>query len=284
MVVGRGPTLLADELFLDRRKHLQPLRQPGRIDPHVEIANIAVGVDDERRPRHSQESRADAPAADGNEGGNLEIGHLIRQFVGNHGAVAGVLDVGIRHVARVHVVAAAHVVCLARAHRSHERHVVHLLGHQRHVLADLDPIGAGRDRLEGAAGRRPWLEIPDVHGAGAASHPKENGRLVPLLQVSGIGEDRVGKGRRRGGEGRCARDMAHEVSAAHPVNETAGGGHGGNPQGWTRVRGAVGRLSWGRTRDRCGDQWLMMNSFELRTAHQMSWRALMASPLRATII
>ena len=89
-----------------------------------------------RSPRRSTRT-AESPAR----------GTLLFHLVGDHRAVARVLDARVRHEAGVHVVAAAIVVGLARAHRAHDRQVLHLLGQLRHQLADLEVAGRG-DRLE----------------------------------------------------------------------------------------------------------------------------------------
>ena len=78
---------------------------------------------------------------------------------------------GIGHIAGVHVVAAAVVVGFAGAHRADDGHVLHLLGHQRHVLGDLHAsavvaIGLNSPPV-GAPGLRSQMSIvagpPPIH-------------------------------------------------------------------------------------------------------------------------
>ena len=97
---------------------------------------------------------------------------------------------------------------------------MHLLGHQRHVFADRDSIGAGRDLLERSASRCARLEIPDIDRAGATPHPEQNRGLVPLSHVSGIGKDRVGKDRCRPRQCGRPREMTEEVPPAHSQGNT----------------------------------------------------------------
>ncbi len=75
---------------------------------------------------------------------------VLDQFMSDHGSVAGILDTGIGHIAGVHVVATSIVIRFTRAHGADDRHMVHLFGHERHVLAN-HGITGGLDRLEGAA-------------------------------------------------------------------------------------------------------------------------------------
>ena len=89
------------------------------------VFDVAVGIDLERRVGHAQEAGAFARSADGDERRDFE---LLRFFDSSScatvAAVARVLDARVRHVAGVHVVAAALVVGFARAHRADDRQVL----------------------------------------------------------------------------------------------------------------------------------------------------------------
>ncbi len=130
VILGRLSSALLDEIFFQRGQHGHALIEPIGVGAQLEVADVAVGVDDKRRVAHAQKARADAAAADGHEGRNLEFEflRLLFQHAAHDAAVAGMLDVGVGHVAGVHVVAAAIVIGFARAHRADDRQVMHLLG------------------------------------------------------------------------------------------------------------------------------------------------------------
>src|SRR5581483_2202557 len=87
----------------------------------------------------------------------------------------------------VHQRPAAVVVALVGDERADDGQVLHLLGDERHVLADLDAGGAGLDGLEFAAGLFARLEVPDVDGGRAAAHPQDDQALVVLFEGGGGG-------------------------------------------------------------------------------------------------
>lgn len=135
----------------------------------------------------------------------------------DHRTVAWIFDVGIRHISRVHVIATTHVVGLASAHGTHDRHVMHLLRHLGHVLADRNAVGGCRYLLKRTAGCRTGLEIPNVHCAWAASHPEQNGRLVSLAQIGRIGQNGVRKRRSRCSQGSGPGEVTHEMASVHTL-------------------------------------------------------------------
>ncbi len=90
------------------------------LETHLQIADTPGAANGKRRPSHAQETRTDAAAAHGDERRNFQMAALVGQLVCNHRPVAGVLDIRIRDVPRVHVVTATRVVGLARAHRSND--------------------------------------------------------------------------------------------------------------------------------------------------------------------
>src|SRR5690606_21554026 len=114
------------------RQHGHAVHQPLLVDVHLEVTYLAVGADHERGVCHAQEARPFAGPAHGDERRNFQVAG--GQLVGDHGPVAGVLHVGVGHVAGMHVVPAAAVVGLAGGHAADDGHVVHVLGHHRHVF------------------------------------------------------------------------------------------------------------------------------------------------------
>ncbi len=140
--------------------------------------------------------------------------------MGDHRAVAGILDVRIRHVPGVHVVTAAIVVGLFGAHRPHDREILHLFGHHWEMLADLEAGQRRGDRLEFASRRSAGLEVPHVDRGGSASHPEHDARLVAAAQIGRVGKERVGERHRRNHHRRSAGHVRHKVTAGHPLRNS----------------------------------------------------------------
>ncbi len=85
------------------------------------IADVAVGINREGSPGHSQKTGTFAAATDGNEGGDLQFRPRIRQFVGNDRTVTGMCDCRVGYIAGMHVIATTLMIRFARAHRSNDR-------------------------------------------------------------------------------------------------------------------------------------------------------------------
>ncbi len=195
------------------------ITNPFGIDVHLQVFDLAVGIDDERRIGHAQESWTGTATADRDKGRDLQLRAGRFQFMSDHGTVAGVLDVWIGHVTGVHVITSPVMVGLTRAHRPHDRHVVHLLGHQRHMLGDLH-VPAGGDGSEGPPIDATRLEVPDVDRGRSAAHPQQDDCLLVLLQIGGMGLEGRSKIQGRHSQGGSARDMLHEVTTRHTVWRT----------------------------------------------------------------
>ena len=160
-----------------------------------------------------------APPIDTN-GGISSSGTLLFHLVGDDRAVARVLDARVRHEARVHVIAAAVVIGLARAHRAHDRQVLHLLRQLRHQLANLEVAGGG-DRLELARRRRARLHVPHIDRRRPAAQPQQDRRLVIPAQRLGIRPQRPRKRKRRQRKRRRPRQVTHEMPTRHAVRNVA---------------------------------------------------------------
>ncbi len=201
-----APSILADKPLFQLGQQPQAVLDPARVDSHLKILDLAVGVDDEGGVGHAQKSRAGTAAADRNKGGNFQVATCRLQLVSHHRTVAGVLDIRIGHIAGVHVIATAAMVRLPGAHRPHQRHVVHLLSHQGEVLADLHLAGGG-DRLERPAIDAARFKIPDVDRGRSPSHPEQDHRFLVFLQSGGVGPHGRRKVQGRHRQGRCPGDM-----------------------------------------------------------------------------
>ena len=83
-------------------------------------------------------------------------------------------NVRIGHGAGMHVVAASAVIGFPRAHRANDRHMVHLLGKQGHMLSDLGITGRcnGPERTTGWCTR---FQVPDINGCRTTTHPEQDG-------------------------------------------------------------------------------------------------------------
>ena len=143
--------------------------------------------------------------------------------MGDDRPVARVFNVGIGHIAGVHVVATTVMVGFSRAHRPDDGHLVHQSSHLGHVLADLNITG-GRDRTELTTVAMTWLEIPDIHGRGSATHPEQDRGLAILLELVGVRSQGVSHGERRAGQSRGSGHVSHEVAPRH--SGRGGGKHG----------------------------------------------------------
>ena len=136
--------------------------------------------------------------------------------MGHDRPITRVVYVRIGNIPGVHVVTTPVVVGFAGAHRSDNRHVMHLLGHQRHVLGNLN-VSRGADRLEWSAVVRTWLEIPDIHRRWATTHPQQDTGFAVLLERVGMDSERMPKRQRTAEHRACAGHVRHEMTTGHPV-------------------------------------------------------------------
>ena len=119
-----------------------------------------------------------------------------------------------RDIAGVHVIATACVIGFASAHVANDRHLVHVLGHHRHVLTDLQ-VAVGRNWLERTTRTRTGFEIPDVDGRWAAAHPQQDRSFMVFLQSRGVGMKRLAHRDRTAGQRSGTGQVLHEVTSVH---------------------------------------------------------------------
>jgi hypothetical protein len=97
-----------------------------------------------------------------------------------------IVDWAAGDVPGAHLVGGPSVVGLLGAHRADERHVLHVSGDLRQMLADFDAGDAGGDLLVGSAVGVAGLQIEGVHLAGTAVHPEEDARPLALGMSDGV--------------------------------------------------------------------------------------------------
>ena len=176
VIAGGIAAVVVDEILLHGVEHREAIRHALQLifilsALLVQIAHFSVAVHNEWRVSHAQKARTDAAASNRNERRNLEVRHFIGKLMGDNRAVAGMFDRWVWHIAGVHVVTATVVVRFLRAHRAYHGQAIHLLGQARHVLANLQAIEAGGNRLELATGRCAGLEVEHVDRRWPAAHP-----------------------------------------------------------------------------------------------------------------
>ena len=129
----------------------------------------------------AQVTGARSHAADADVGGQVAAAIAL---VDDERAEARMNEGGILREAGLQLVGGAAVIAVGAGDGANERDAVHLLGHLREDLADLNAIGAGLDGLELACRGAARLGIPRVNVAHAATVPEEDDGLG-LGRVSG---------------------------------------------------------------------------------------------------
>jgi len=124
-------------------------------------------------PPITQESGSHPGLVDGDAVGQIEVLELFAQLVGGDRPPAGMDDRRVGRVSRMHQVGAAIVIALLGVERTDDVHVMHLLGHPGHVLADLHSRRRGVDRPEGVLGIVRVLE-------------QKIDQLLPLVGLPGL--------------------------------------------------------------------------------------------------
>jgi len=164
-------------------------------------------------PPITQESGSHPGLVDGDAVGQIEVLELFAQLVGGDRPPAGMDDRRVGRVSRMHQVGAAIVIALLGVERTDDVHVMLLLGHAGHVLADLHSRRRGVDRPEGAAALLALgLEVPDVEMARPARHPEDNATAVVLANLVGIGIQWREELQRRDAQRRCG-EVSQKMAA-----------------------------------------------------------------------